>query len=116
MKFPANRGGRPAGSRTKLTKRLLDDLLADWEEHGQAAIKMMRKQDPSGYCKMVVSTLPRELTVETVHSDMDDEQIDQLIESMKQRLLDKRAAEAKQIETTKQIEIASNGRGVVREN
>jgi hypothetical protein len=115
MKLP-NRGSKPAGVRNRLSKKLLEDMLADWEEHGLAAIRIMRKHDTSGYVRVMVSTLPKELTIEAVHSDLDDEQIDQLIESMKQRLLDKRAAEAKQIETTKQIEMASNGRGIVREH
>jgi hypothetical protein len=64
------RGGRPLGARTKLTQKVLEDILADWRDNGPAAIKAMRIEDPAGYCRVVCSTLPKELTVETVNSDL----------------------------------------------
>jgi hypothetical protein len=35
--------GRPKGARNKLARRFLEDCLADWQEHGAAAIKVMRR-------------------------------------------------------------------------
>jgi hypothetical protein len=58
------RGGRPAGSRNKLNKEAFDDILAKWREGGRAAIKIMRIEDPSGFVKVVVSTLPKEFVFE----------------------------------------------------
>jgi hypothetical protein len=62
---PLNNGraGRPLGSRTKLCKRLLEDLFADWQEGGIAAIRTMRMENPSGYCKLMASILPKETAV-----------------------------------------------------
>jgi hypothetical protein len=74
-------GGRPLGSRTKLCKRLLEDLFADWQEGGQAAIKMMRIENPSGYVKMMASILPRELLFESgAVTELDDNALDRIDE------------------------------------
>jgi len=54
-------GGRPKGARNKLARTFLEDCYADWQEHGAAAIKVMRMEDPAEYCKMMASLVPREL-------------------------------------------------------
>jgi hypothetical protein len=75
------RGGRPLGSRTKLCKRLLEDLAADWAEGGIAAIRMMRIENPSGYCKMMASILPKELLFESgAVTELDDNALDRIDE------------------------------------
>jgi hypothetical protein len=81
------KGGRPLGSRTKLCKRLLEDLFADWQEGGQAAIKMMRIENPSAYCKMMASILPRELLFENSATELDDDQLAELIGHIREQLL-----------------------------
>lgn len=58
-----NPAGRPKGSRNKLGEKFVEDLLADWEENGVAAIKAMRDESPTNYCKVVASVLPKELNV-----------------------------------------------------
>ena len=75
------------GSRTKLCKRLLEDLFADWQEGGVAAIKMMRIENPSGYCKMMASILPKELLFENTATELDDDQLAELIGHIREQLL-----------------------------
>jgi hypothetical protein len=92
------KGGRPFGSRTKLCKRLLEDLFSDWQEGGQAAIKMMRIENPSGYCKMMASILPRELLFETGSvSELADDELDQMITMLRERALAVRQEQALEI-------------------
>jgi hypothetical protein len=89
------KGGRPLGSRTKLCKRLLEDLFVDWQEGGPAAIKMMRIENPSGYCKMMASILPKELLFETGSvSDLADDELDQMITMLRERALAVRQEQA----------------------
>ena len=57
--------GRPLGSRTKLCKRLLEDLFADWQEHGATALKIMRVERPAEYVRVMCSILPKEMLFET---------------------------------------------------
>jgi hypothetical protein len=93
MSMPPKSLGRPRGARNRLATRLLEDLLTDWQEHGEAAIRLMRMEDPSGYCRLMVSTLPKEFTIETAMSDLDDEQLDDLIVQVRQHLLEQQRPE-----------------------
>jgi hypothetical protein len=68
-------GGRPKGARNKLARKFLEDCYADWQEHGVAAIKVMRMEDPAGYCKMMASLVPRELELtSTVLTELSDDE------------------------------------------
>src|SRR5215831_4899776 len=71
--------GRPRGVRNRLASRLLEDLLASWREHGAAALEVMRHENPAGYCKLMVSTLPREMIYENAATDLSEDELDGLI-------------------------------------
>lgn len=62
--FAAGNPGRPKGARQKLSTDFLKALSQSFEEKGPATIEAMRSTDPSGYCKIIASLLPKELTGE----------------------------------------------------
>jgi hypothetical protein len=68
--------GRPKGARNKLGEAFLQDMLADWEAHGVAAIEAVRDEKPDAYLKVVASILPKELNLRV--SEFDDLTDDQL--------------------------------------
>jgi hypothetical protein len=70
-RFPPGHSGRPAGTRNKLTGQCLNDLYEEWLEGGRDAVKIFRIEDPAGFVKAVISTLPKEFTVEQLTS-LDD--------------------------------------------
>ena len=77
---PIPGGGRPKGSRTRLTSLLLNSLVADFEQFGPAAVKIMRVERPAEYCKLVASLVPKELFIqESALGDMSD---DELVENL----------------------------------
>jgi transcriptional regulator CtsR len=82
-----NRGGRPAGTRNRLSSAFLEDLLAEWREHGKGAIRIMRVEEPAAFVRVVASTLPKEFTFENVMSDISDEQLDDVIVRIKEQML-----------------------------
>jgi hypothetical protein len=87
--------GRPLGSRTKLCRKLLEDLSADWQEHGAAALRIMRMERPAEYCRMMTSILPRELLFETGSvSELADDELDQMITMLRERALAVRQEQA----------------------
>jgi hypothetical protein len=45
--------GRPVGSRDRLTAAFLDDLLAEWQRSGRAAIKRLAREKPSAYVRLI---------------------------------------------------------------
>jgi hypothetical protein len=60
----ANLAGRSKGSRNRLSGAFLTALADDFEQGGVAAIKICRIEDPSIYCRLIASILPREFTFE----------------------------------------------------
>jgi hypothetical protein len=77
--------GRPRGSRNRLRGGFLADLAADWEENGADVIRIVRMEEPATYLKIVASLMPREMTIESVVSDMRDDELDELIEALRER-------------------------------
>lgn len=71
-----NPAGRPKGARSKLGEAFLQDMLADWQEHGKDAIVKVRDEKPDQYLKVVASVLPKELNVRVDEfADLDDDQL-----------------------------------------
>jgi hypothetical protein len=85
--FRPGHSGRPKGSRNKLCRAMLDDLLADWAEGGPAAIKIMRIERPSEYVRAMISILPKEFLFENSLTDLSEEDIDRMIGEYRERAL-----------------------------
>jgi hypothetical protein len=96
-------GGRPKGSRNRLASRVFDDIFAHWCEptvsggnmcKGQAALEILFKERPGEYLRLTASVLPREFVFESVTSELDDEQIDELLLALRRRMIEARTAPA----------------------
>lgn len=71
-----NPTGRNAGSRNKLGHAFIVALQADFEAHGEEAIKKVRADKPHEYLKVIASVLPKELHVkDTTLDEMTDGEI-----------------------------------------
>jgi hypothetical protein len=103
MKFAPGHGGRPAGTRNKLTGRFLEDLLREWEEGGAAAIKICRLEEPTKFVQIVASLQPKEFELQTFMADASETEIDNLIESIRERIEQKQQAAIKQIAAPKRL-------------
>ena len=90
----ARRTGRPAGIRNRLNTAFLQDLLDEWHEHGRAALRIMRAEEPAMFVRTVASLVPRELILEHgIAADLDDDLLEQMIEALRQQLLVQTGAE-----------------------
>jgi hypothetical protein len=90
--FPPGHSGRPPGMRNKLQGDFLRDLAEAWELGGKAALAIMVKEEPSNFVRVVASLMPKEFILESVTSDLDDEQIDELIAALRQRMIEVRSS------------------------
>lgn len=54
-------GGRPKGSRNKLTEQFFTDLYDRWKERGIAAIDQMIDEKPGDFVKVVATQMPKQL-------------------------------------------------------
>jgi hypothetical protein len=95
------KGGRPLGSRNRLCKAMLEDLAADWREGGAAAVKMMRIERPAEYVRVMCSILPKELLFENTATELDDDQLAELIGHIREQLL----AASKPLQLTEMTEM-----------
>ena len=81
--FKPGNPGRPKGARSKLGEAFIEDMLADWEANGPAAIVKVRTDKPEAYLKVVASILPKDLNVNFNPADgMTDEQLIERIRTL----------------------------------
>jgi hypothetical protein len=75
---PGNRlGGRPLGSRNRLTETALQMLGEHFAEFGKEAIDRVYREQPGTYLKIVASLLPRQVSIEKLSPlhDLSDEEL-----------------------------------------
>jgi len=111
-------GGRPKGSRSALATHVLQDVLAHWNApvradgtgptKGQAALEILLKTRPSDYVKVVASLLPRELMVESVAGQLGDDELDRMIEILRERFIASR--EEQSLDQITQIKLVEHVR------
>lgn len=69
---PGNKyGGRPKGSRSKLSEAVILDILADWEVAGPSAIQACRLDNPGVYLRVVASLIPKEFKFNPGTTELD---------------------------------------------
>ena len=62
-RFGAGNRGKPKGSRNKLGSQFVENLAADFDEHGAAVIQRVRIEQPHVYFTTIAKLLPKELAV-----------------------------------------------------
>lgn len=74
------RDGHSDNPGSRLTEAFLQDVLADWEAHGTAAIACARAERPHDYLKLVTALLPKEskVKVDTLEELSDNQLAEQL--------------------------------------
>jgi hypothetical protein len=83
-------GGRRKGARNRISTTFLEALAVDFEEHGAAAIKLMRMEKPAEYIKVVASVLPKEFEItENRLMEIDDDTLDIMLDYARRRLADR---------------------------
>jgi hypothetical protein len=83
----ARTGGRARGTRNRLSHSFLESLHADFLEHGEEVIKIVRFEKPHEYLKVVAGLMPRELDITTSHIEqISDEELDAFITYTRQML------------------------------
>src|SRR5262245_33911289 len=99
--FQPGHTGRPRGTRNKLAGRVFEDIFAHWCEpvapgsnvsKGQEALQTLHREKPGEYLRLATSVLPKEFVFEAAASELEDDQIDELILRLRQHVLEARTA------------------------
>jgi hypothetical protein len=104
-----------AGTKRALTTKVLAEIFAHWAEvdektgksRGQMTLSYLYRSDPANYARLVASLLPKDLNITSSTSDMDDNQLDDVINRIQERLIDARAATARPVRGIEPRAIAS---------
>ena len=74
-------GGRPKGSRNKLSEEFFQDLYDVWQAFGKPALETMAMLYPAEFVRLIASLLPKEpeATTTPVIKHMSDAQLDAMI-------------------------------------
>ena len=75
-----NPKGRPLSARNKLGEQFLEALQQDFEEHGVAAIQVVRAEKPDQYLKVIASLMPKDINLNVNQFDgmTDDELVERI--------------------------------------
>jgi hypothetical protein len=86
-KFSVGNGGRPRGSRNRLTGDFIGALAEEFAAHGAEAIKIVRIERPAEFLKIVASLMPKELEIlDSRLKDISDDELNFFIEFAKRQL------------------------------
>jgi hypothetical protein len=81
----AIKGGRPVGARNRLTSKFIEALAADFDLHGDAAIRITRVEKPAEYLKLIAGLLPKEFAISDAKlGDMSEEEVAALLETVRE--------------------------------
>src|SRR6188472_4623543 len=75
-----NPGGRPKGSRNRLSEDFVAALYDDFQDHGSAAIAACRAEKPDVYVRVIAGLLPKDMTIKV--QQLDDLTDDQLMRKL----------------------------------
>jgi hypothetical protein len=108
-----------AGTKRALTNKVLREIFDHWNEveektgktRGQMTLTHLFRSEPGNYARLIASLLPRDLIVENKLAEIDDDQIDEMIFRMRERIEQENAARA--IEPRTVLELEGTRTGVV---
>jgi hypothetical protein len=83
----AKTGGRAKGARNKLSMAFVEALAKEFDAHGEEAIRIMRKENPADFLKIVAAIVPKEFEItDSRLNDIPDAELDAFIEFAKRHL------------------------------
>jgi hypothetical protein len=85
--------GRPRGARNKLANSVFQDILQFWNDptpdgkttKGKAALLAMWRERPHEFVKVVATLMPREFLVESVVTELGDDELNNMISLLREQ-------------------------------
>jgi hypothetical protein len=76
-----NPNGRRPGCRNRFNEAFINDLYADWQQHGVEVIEKVRTEHPQIYLRVCASVQPRDVHIrtESLEQGMSDEEFNYVL-------------------------------------
>ncbi len=87
-----NPGGKPVGSRNRVTVAFLNALAEDFEAHGKGAIERTREEEPGTYMKVCAGLLPKQVEQLNPLDELNDAQLHAAIALLRSQLAESAGA------------------------
>lgn len=71
----AHPGGKPVGTRNRLTARFLNALADDFDKYGKEVIERCREETPAVYVKVIAALCPKEVEIKRPLQEMEDAEL-----------------------------------------
>jgi hypothetical protein len=93
--FEKGHSGRPAGTKTRLTRQVIKDMFAVWCEpsadgvdvnRGTAALRQLFFERPAEFVRIIASVLPRDLVLESAFSEHDTDKLERMLVLIEQQV------------------------------
>lgn len=99
--LPGFSPGKPRGVRNRLAHQIFVDAFAHWCEieetsgkrKGEIALELMFREKPQEYCRLMSGLLPKQFEHTAAELDLPDEELDELITSLRRRLTEQQRIE-----------------------
>lgn len=98
-----NTEGRGRANRDKLSRSFMLALSTDFELNGVDAINRVRKSDPASYLRVIASLVPKELEIKNLDENLTDEQLTDVIATLRSAISSGLVREASITENDGQI-------------
>lgn len=89
-----NPGGKPKGSRNRLTGAFVNALADDFEEHGKKAIAACRAETPHRYIATIAALCPKQIEIDKPLDQMGDDELATAIAIIRQLVAGNAAEDA----------------------
>ena len=108
---------KPVGLRDALAKKFIDTLTADFDEHCATVIKTLREDKLYDYARIVVSLLPKEITVDDSQlKEMPDDELAAVLSALRSVVAARLAAASGEGDAAERHEGApGRGPGILRD-
>jgi hypothetical protein len=101
--LPGFSPGKPRGVRNRLAHRIFTDALDHWcspevsnkdgKAKGAIALELLYRERPAEYCRLMASLLPRQFEHSAAELNLPDEELDELLVSLRRRMIEQRTIE-----------------------
>ena len=81
-----NPAGKPVAARNKLTSRFLNQLAADFEEHGKKAIQQCRENAPERYLGVIAALVPKQIELTRPLDGLSDDELASIAEHLRSQI------------------------------